>query len=100
MEFGQTNKSIAARKKESKGKDKCEELVEVSKKQKIDIENQNKEAEDLDKKRNAKLHLIGNVLHKDVPIFKEEENNPIIASWGEKPDLEVDGKTLGHLYHH
>jgi hypothetical protein len=31
FEFGQTNKAIADRKKASKGQDKCEDLVEVSK---------------------------------------------------------------------
>ena len=31
MDFGKTNKAIALRKKESKGTDKCEDLVAVSK---------------------------------------------------------------------
>jgi hypothetical protein len=31
MEFNQTNKAIGDRKKESKGQDKCEDLMEKSK---------------------------------------------------------------------
>ena len=46
------------------------------------------------------MNLIGNVLGPGVPIFKDEESNEVTVSWGEKPDLEVDGKTVGHLYHH
>ena len=38
MEFGKINKEIANRKKESKGKDKCEDLVEKSKEKKAEIE--------------------------------------------------------------
>ena len=45
MEFGQTNKEISKRKKESKGADKCEDLVAKSKEQKAGIEAQEKEAE-------------------------------------------------------
>lgn len=100
FEFGQTNKAIADRKKASKGQDKCEDLVEVSKGQRLAIENQEKEAIELEKLRDAKLNLIGNVLGPGVPIFKDEESNEVTVSWGEKPDLEVDGKTVGHLYHH
>ena len=33
MEFNQTNKAIGDRKKESKGQDKCEDLMEKSKNQ-------------------------------------------------------------------
>ena len=69
MEFGQTNKEISKRKKESKGADKCEDLVAKSKEQKAGIETQEKEAEELDKKRNAKLNLIGNILSPNVPVF-------------------------------
>ena len=100
MEFGQTNKAISQRKKDSKGQDKCEDLVAKSKEQKVAIEAQEKESVELDKKRNAKLHLIGNVLGPDVPIFEDEDNNEVTRTWGEKPDLEVDGKTIGKLYHH
>ena len=35
-----------------------------------------------------------------VPIFKDEEQNEVVTKWGEVPELEVDGVTLGKLHHH
>jgi seryl-tRNA synthetase len=49
--------------------------------------------------RNKKLKLIGNVIGPNVPVFKDEEKNEVVKSWGEKPAIEVDGKTLGKLHH-
>lgn len=36
------------------------------------------------KQVDSKLGLIGNVLHKDVPVFKDEENNKVTVSWGQE----------------
>ena len=36
----------------------------------------------------------------DVPISKDEANNAVVSQWGEIPDLQIDGRTLGHLHHH
>jgi len=40
------------------------------------------------------------MIHKDVPVFKEEDNNEVYKTWGVKSDIVVDGKTLGKLHHH
>jgi len=101
FEFNKINKEIATKKKESKGKDKCEDLVEKSKESKQKIEDAKKAADDLVKQRDAKLNLIGNIIKSDqVPIFQDEDNNVVSSKWGEVPDLEVDGKTIGKLHHH
>ena len=50
--------------------------------------------------RDRLLNLIGNVVGDKVPKFKEEEKNEVITTWGTKPDMEIDGKTLGKLHHH
>jgi seryl-tRNA synthetase len=100
MEFNQTNKAIGDRKKESKGQDKCEDLMEKSKEIKAQIEEKTKEAEDLVKQRDAKLNLIGNILGDGVPIFKDEDHNEVKVTWGQKSDIVVDGKSLGKLHHH
>ena len=57
-------------------------------------------ADKLDKERNQKLNLIGNVLSDKVPVFKDEDNNEVVREWGALPDIEVDGKTPGKLHHH
>ena len=100
MEFGKINKEIAQRKKESKGQDKCEELVEKSKEAKKEIEQAQLDADALQTERNKQLNLIGNILGDQVPIFNDEENNEVVETWGQIPELEIDGKTLGHLHHH
>ena len=106
MEFGKINKEIADKKKSSKGKDQCLDLCEKSKEKKAQIESAQQEAEDLKKEVDYKLGLIGNVLHKGVPIFKDEDNNVVSASWGQEKikDLPVvpfeQGRELGKLHHH
>ena len=36
-----------------------------------------------------------------MPVSKDEEkDNGIVNTWGTIPELQVDGKTLGHLHHH
>jgi len=100
MEFNAVNKEIATKKKESKGQDKCEDLVEKSKQMKKAIEDQKAETDKLETDRNNKLKLIGNIVGPDVPIFKEEDKNEVVKKWGEPTDLAVDGKTLGKLHHH
>ena len=46
------------------------------------------------------MGLIGNIVHSDVPISKDEENNVVYSKWGEPSGLVVDGKSLGKLHHH
>lgn len=100
MEFGKINKEIAKRKKESKGQDKCEDLMEKSKEAKKNIDQAKLDAEALQTERNKKLNLIGNILGDQVPLFKDEEHNEVVEKWGDIPDMKIDGKTLGHLHHH
>lgn len=51
-------------------------------------------------KRDGKLGLIGNILGEGVPKFQDEDDNVVHKTWGQVPDLEIDGKTLGKLHHH
>jgi seryl-tRNA synthetase len=54
----------------------------------------------------AKLNLIGNIVHKDVPVFKDEDNNLVVTTWGSEKikDLPTvpfeEGRELGKLHHH
>lgn len=82
MEFNKNNKEIADKKKASKGKDKCEDLVAKSGELKAKVDEMKVLAEDLKKERDSKLGKIGNVLHEGVPIFKDEDNNKVTTTWG------------------
>ena len=56
--------------------------------------------EELELLKNKKLNTIGNIIPPEVPVSKDEAENGIVATWGEIPELKIDGKTLGHLHHH
>ena len=101
FEFGKNNKEIADRKKKSKGQDKCEDLMAKSKDLKAAVDAATMAADELDKQRNEKLKLIGNVVGPEVPVFKDEDKNAVKVTWGEIPDIKVDdSKTPGKLHHH
>ena len=103
MEFNKNNKEIADKKKASKGKDKCEDLVAKSGELKAKVAQMEELATELKKELDSKIGLIGNVLHPGVPIFKDEDNNKVVKQWGQDKikDLPVvDGKTIGKLHHH
>ena len=50
--------------------------------------------------RTKKLGTIGNIVPADVPVSKDEADNGIKSTWGEIPEIKVDGRTVGHLHHH
>lgn len=86
--------------KESKGAEKCEEEKAQSNQVKEKIEQVEKQLSECDTLRSAKLNTIGNLVYQDVPISKDEAQNAVYSKWGEVPELQIDGKTLGHLHHH
>jgi len=82
-EIGQVQKIITDRKKESKGKDECAELV----KQKVALEEESvnlvTKSDQLKEKRDKRLGNIGNIMHKSVPVSQDEEkDNEVVATWG------------------
>lgn len=64
------------------------------------LEAAEKEKDEISSLRDKKLSLIGNIVHHDVPVSKDEELNQVVSTWGDIPELKVDGRTLGHLHHH
>jgi len=99
-DLGLISKTVAQKMKDSKGADKCEEEKAQANAVKEKIELAEKQLEEVEAERTKKLNTIGNLVHTDVPISKDEANNLVVNKWGEIPELKVDGKTLGHLHHH
>lgn len=92
-------KVITNKKKESKGKDKCEEELNIKKdleqqKENI-IEDEKKLLEELMKKVNS----VGNLLHESVKVENNEDFNPVIRTWGEPKKIEMLNKP-GFCHHH
>lgn len=87
-------KQITERKKASKGQDQCTDLVEEKEKIAKTIEEQTKKSDELLAERDAKLHLIGNLVDPTVPVSQDEEkDNEVVADWGaEKRFMIPEGK--------
>lgn len=95
------SKTVADRKKASKGKDPCTEEVAASKALDGKITEQEEMTEKAVKDLEEKLGKIGNIAHKSVLVEKDEDKSPIVRTWGTpNADIKVDGKTLGKLHHH
>ena len=100
MKKGQISKAVAAKKKASKGQDPCTEEVAQSKAYDEEIEAQNKITTEVIAKIDKLLGSIGNIVHPEVIINKDEAFNKVMRTWGTPSELEVTGKELGKLHHH
>jgi seryl-tRNA synthetase len=59
------------------------------------------EADRLRGERDALLNTIGNLLDPRVPDGEDEHTcNRVETTWGEVPEMTINGKALGHEYHH
>lgn len=97
-ESNEISKAIGERRKKNKN-DTCEDLKQKS----LEIKSLVPEAEacavEWEKKRDALLHKIGNIVHKSVPVHNDEQFNKVVRSWGNPLKLKIDG-TPGHAHHH
>jgi seryl-tRNA synthetase len=94
------SKTIGEKMKASKGSDKCEEEKEVAAKLNGQIAEGKVKLGELSKAFEKKFSQIGNILDIDAPIFKDEDNNVVVAKWGEVEERKIDGETPGHMHHH
>ena len=45
------------------------------------------------------MNSVGNILHDSVPISNNEDDNLVVKTWGEIPDIKITDKR-GGLNHH
>lgn len=99
-DFNINNENIGKMKKESKGKEKCEEEITKAKELSGQIEKQEVLEAELLVKVKALLKQMGNIVHETVPVSKDEKDNRVERQWGEiNKDWKIDS-TLGNLHHH
>lgn len=48
---------------------------------------------------NAEVNRVGNIVHESVPVDNNEDNNQIVRTWGQIPDIKITNKR-GGLNHH
>lgn len=103
FEVNQLNKQINSIQKEigqkMKNKEPCEELVQQSQTLKDTKGKLVEESTELHKELSIQVRQIGNLLHKDVIISKTEDDNGIVRTWGQIPDIKVTQKP-GFAHHH
>ena len=101
MEKRKISKVVADKKKASKGQDKCEEEVAISKGLDAKIEEQDQITEKALAELEKKLGSIGNIVHPEIIVSKDEALNKVVRTWGEVDKTKVcDGSALGKLRHH
>lgn len=65
------------------------------------MDQQKKLSAEADAEKAKLLNKIGNILHPDVVISKNEDDNKVIRTWGTvNKEFIVDGSALGKLHHH
>jgi seryl-tRNA synthetase len=94
------SRTVAQKKKDSKGQDKCEEEIAQSKALDGKIEELEAARDKLEKDLAKELNKIGNIISPNVPISNTEDDNKVIRTWGVPSDLVVTGEELGKLHHH
>eukprot|EP01121_Diplochlamys_sp_Union-15-3_P005855 TRINITY_DN161_c0_g1_i4.p1 TRINITY_DN161_c0_g1~~TRINITY_DN161_c0_g1_i4.p1 ORF type:complete len:534 (-),score=131.47 TRINITY_DN161_c0_g1_i4:47-1648(-) len=89
-EYTQLSKQIGSKMKLKQNVDEEKAKVKAVKEEISKLED---EVTESDKKRNATLALIGNIVHQSVPVSRDENKNEIVKEWGEF-------KTREGLRHH
>ena len=99
-EKGKISKEAAARKKADKKAD-ISDLTGKSKAFDQQIAEQEEQTKAVDSQTEKLLGKIGNIVHSNVPISDNEDNNVVVRTWGEpRKDIIADGSALGKLHHH
>ena len=100
MNLNSVQNDIKKRKKESKGKDPCIELIAEKEKLEKEAIDKNKEADDLLLELKKTYSQVGNILDDEVPISNNEDDNKVICTWGEVDKARVIDDTLGNAHHY
>ncbi len=88
-ERNKKNKEIAALKKEGKlDKNLIIEMQKIS----SEIKEKDSELKDIEAKFEEIVLTIPNMLHQSVPVGKDENDNIVYRTWGEKPEFDFEPK--------
>ena len=100
MNVNNVQNEIKKKKKESKGKDPCTELVEQKNKLEVEADDLHKQANDLLVEVKKTYSQVGNILHESVPIDDNEDNNVVVKTWGTFDKNRVIDDTPGNAHHY
>ena len=100
MNYNNVQKEIQKKKKETKGKDPCTELLKDKEKKQKEADELNKQADELLITVKKKYSQVGNMLHESVPIDNNEDNNEVVKTWGTPDKKRVIDDTPGNAHHY
>lgn len=63
------------------------------------IKNLKEVSQEKQDQRDNLLKKVGNIVHDSVPIDNNEDNNTIVRTWGDIPDIKIT-ETPGAAHHH
>jgi seryl-tRNA synthetase len=87
-EVGKVQAVITQRKKDSKGSDKCEDLLGEKEKLEAEVADLEKVSDELLEKRDKELGKIGNIVGDEVPVSQDEDkDNKVTSKWGVPRDF-------------
>jgi seryl-tRNA synthetase len=99
MEKNNVSKIVKDKKKANKA-DPCDEERDKSMALTKTIEELTKTKLELEAKLTVLVGKIGNIVGDKTAPGNDEANNRVERTWGDIPELEVNGEELGHLHHH
>eukprot|EP00920_Eleutheroschizon_duboscqi_P023615 GHVT01058813.1.p1 GENE.GHVT01058813.1~~GHVT01058813.1.p1 ORF type:complete len:500 (-),score=53.50 GHVT01058813.1:4925-6424(-) len=97
-ESNAVNKEIGKRKK-ADPKANCEDLLKKSTEVKAELPVLEEKSGNLTRRRDSLLHRIGNLVHSSVLVSNNEDDNPVLRTWGTPNRMTIDG-TPGKMHHH
>ena len=101
MEANDLQKQITARKRESKGKDACEDLMGQKNELDDKIKTLTEKADGCKAERDVVMKKIGNLVHDSVVVSKDEEkDNKIEWTYGTPRKFDQEFKTNGFRPHY
>ena len=101
MEKNKISNVVKEKKKASKGADKCEEEIAISKGLDSEIAEQKRLTEEALEQQAKLLGKIGNLVSDRAKIAQTEDDNKVERTFGTVDnDFKVTGESLGFLHHH
>lgn len=99
----QVAKELNAANKEIGNKKKRNEDAQAEMARAVELKAQREQLEVEEKKvfeaLQTKLKTLGNLVHESVLVSDNEDNNPVVRTWGQIPDIKVNS-TPGFAHHH
>lgn len=91
--------TIIKNKKKANKEDPCAEEIQLKNANELKQKELLEEEKEMLNKINKVMSTVGNFVHESVPVSDNEDNNAVVRTWGEIPNIKLTEKR-GGLNHH